>query len=144
MQATSQPHALLWSKLGASKNAVKTMPLRLVLKGESFSPLYWQVRHAGLHDLQRQCGFPVLFKTMAPWEYSFPYHAWLLDEMDKSKIGRMGLAGPETIQTGHVFAQLELGLYTGHNYGYQKNAGNQKKNPGLERPHPCGQHSRRR
>ena len=121
---------LLWSKLGATKHAAKGLPLRLALKGESFSPLYWQTRHLALLDLQRQCGFPVLFKTMAPWEWSFPYHAWVLDEMTKAGVGRMGLAGPETLHQAHVFTQLELGLYTGHNAPVKMNLKEERKHPG--------------
>ena len=71
----------LWSRIGGGKNACKRIPLRLVLKGETFSPLYFKTRHAALIDLQRQCGHPQIFKTMAPWEPSFPYHYWILNEM---------------------------------------------------------------
>ena len=121
---------LLWSKLGASKSVVKGLPLRLALQSESFSPLYWQTRHQVLLDMQRQCGFPVLFKTMAPWEWSFPYHTWVLGEMQKAGVGRMGLAGPETLHTAHVFAQLEAGLYTGHNAPVKTDAAEERKHPG--------------
>ncbi|CAE7569282.1 PIF1 [Symbiodinium sp. CCMP2592] len=121
---------LLWSKLGATKNVAKGLPLRLALQTESDSPLYWQTRHQALLDMQRQCGFPVLFKTMAPWEWSFPYHTWVLDEMQKADLGRMGLAGPETLHTAHVFAQLEMGLYTGHNAQVKTDAAAERKHPG--------------
>ena len=121
---------LLWSKLGASKSISKGLPIRLALQSESFSPLYWKSRHQALLDMQRQCGFPVLFKTMAPWEWSFPYHAWVLDEMRRSRVGRMGLAGPETLHAAHVFAQLETGLYTGHNAPVKVNATEERKHPG--------------
>ena len=56
----------LWSRVGGGKNACAGLPLRLVLKGETFSPLYWKTKHQALVDMQRQCGFPTLFKTMAP------------------------------------------------------------------------------
>lgn len=62
----------MWSRIGGGKNACASLPLRLVLKGETFSPLYWKTKHQALIDMQRQCGFPALFKTMAPWEFSFP------------------------------------------------------------------------
>ena len=65
----------------STTSACRHIPLRLVLKGKTFSPLYFKTRHTALLDLQRQCGHPQIFKTMAPWEPSFPYHAWILNEM---------------------------------------------------------------
>jgi len=32
----------MWSRIGGGKNAVQGLSLRLVLKGETFSPLYWK------------------------------------------------------------------------------------------------------
>lgn len=105
----------MWSRIGGGKNACASLPLRLVLKGETFSPLYWKTKHQALIDMQRQCGFPALFKTMAPWEFSFPYHAFVLDEMAKCGRGRMQSAGLETLHTAHVFTELNRGLYSGAN-----------------------------
>ena len=95
----------LWSRIGGGKNA--RLPLRLVLKGETFSPLYWKTKHQALLDMQRQCGFPALFKTMAPWEFSFPYHKWVLQELELGGRRRQ-LAGPETLHTAHVFLELNM------------------------------------
>ena len=99
----------LWSRIGGGKNACKNVPLRLVLKGETFSPLYFKTRHAALIDMQRQCGHPQIFKTMAPWEPSFPYHVWILNEMQMAGRRRGGstaegqpeqeLAGLETLHS---------------------------------------------
>ena len=105
----------MWSRIGGGKNACAGLPLRLVLKGETFSPLYWKSKHQALLDLQRQCGFPTLFKTMAPWEFSFPYHAFVLDEMNKCGKGRMQAASLETLHTAHVFTELNRGWYSGLN-----------------------------
>ena len=105
----------MWSRIGGGKNACAGLPLRLVLRGETFSPLYWKEKHQALIDMQRQCGFPTLFKTMAPWEFSFPYHAAVLDEMEKCGKGRMQSACWETLHTAHVFTELNRGLYTGAN-----------------------------
>ena len=105
----------MWSRIGGGKNACNGLPLRLVLKGETFSPLYWKSKHQALIDLQRQCGYPALFKTMAPWEFSFPYHLFVLDEMEKCGKGRMQAACLETLHTAHVFTELNRGLYTGSN-----------------------------
>ncbi|MCP4244228.1 MAG: hypothetical protein GY772_27090, partial [bacterium] len=105
----------LWSRLGGAKNAVQGVPLRIILKGESFSPLYWKTRHLALIDMQKQCGFPTFFKTMAPWEPAFPYHAWVLHEMREACLPRRHLAGPETLHTAHVLTELQRGYYTGMN-----------------------------
>ena len=74
------------SRIGGGKNACAGLPLRLVLKGETFSPLYWKSKHQALMDMQHHCNYPSLFKTMAPWEYSFPYHIFVLDEMEKGGV----------------------------------------------------------
>eukprot|EP00435_Cladocopium_sp_Y103_P002347 s4062_g1.t1 len=105
----------MWSRIGGGKNACADLPLRLVLKGETFSPLYWKEKHQALIDMQRQCNYPTLFKTMAPWEFSFPYHIFMLDEMEKSGRGRMQSAGLEALHTAHVFTELNRGFYTGMN-----------------------------
>ena len=47
----------MWSRIGGGKNACAGLALRLVLKGETFSPLYWKTKHQALIDMQRQCGF---------------------------------------------------------------------------------------
>ena len=67
----------MWTMLGAKKNAVREVPMRLLVQGAPFSPEYWKTRHAGLVDMQRQLGFPTLFFTISPYEWSFPYHVWL-------------------------------------------------------------------
>ena len=106
----------LWSSLGGCKNATAgRIPLALALKAATFSPEYWRVRHLALIDMQRQCGLPRLFRTRAPIETTFPYHAWVLDEMEKSGHSRRHLAGPETLHMAHVLTEMDRGLFTGTN-----------------------------
>ena len=106
----------LWSSLGGCKNATAgRIPLALALKAATFSPEYWRVRHLALIDMQRQCGLPRLFRTRAPIETTFPYHQWVLDEMEKSGHSRRHLAGPETLHMAHVLTELDRGLFTGTN-----------------------------
>ena len=107
---------VMWSTLGATKNAARGVPLRLALKGASFTPAYWKVRHLGVIDMQRQCGYPGLFRTRAPYEKSFPYHQWVMDEMAKTGRGRQMLAGPETLHQAHVLRELDRGYFSGTNY----------------------------
>eukprot|EP00969_Alexandrium_andersonii_P170404 7534608-Alexandrium_andersonii.AAC.1 len=55
----------LWTALGAKKNLDVGVPMRVLMKGHSFSPLYWKEVHAALVDLVKQVGFPKLFFTIA-------------------------------------------------------------------------------
>ena len=47
----------LWSSLSAKKNTVEA-PMRVAMAGYSFSPVYWQTRHAGLVDMVKQLPLP--------------------------------------------------------------------------------------
>ena len=40
------------------------------MAGYSFAPEYWQTRHAALTDVVKQLGYPTLFITVAPYEWS--------------------------------------------------------------------------
>ena len=104
----------LWSALGAKKNTVEA-PLRLAMAGYSFSPEYWQTRHAALIDVVKQLGLPTLFITIAPYEWSFPFHAWVEDEMTKLLRCKLRLPVAETLHVAHVLAQAVQGLLTGAN-----------------------------
>ena len=73
------------------------------------------MRHLALLDLQRQIGLPFLFRTRAPYEPSFPYHVWALDEMAKAGRGRQALAGPETLHMAHVLKEFDRGCFSGIN-----------------------------
>ena len=95
----------LWGSLGAKKNSVDA-PMRVTLSGYSFSPLYWETRHAALIDMVRQLGLPTLFITLAPYEWSFPYHRWILHEMELHLRPRLTLAGLETLHIVHVLVEL--------------------------------------
>ena len=88
----------LWSRIGGGKNACKHIPLRLVLKGETFSPLYFKTRHAALIDLQRQCGHPQIFKTMAPWNPASPTTRGSSTRWRRRGVGPTDY-GPETSQS---------------------------------------------
>eukprot|EP00438_Fugacium_kawagutii_P025234 Skav236123 [mRNA] locus=scaffold900:1522:8592:- [translate_table: standard] len=104
----------LWSTLGAKKNAVET-PMRLAMAGYSFSPEYWHTRHAALVDTVKQLGLPTMFITVAPYEWSFPFHEWIEDEAQKMLRSRLHLPVAETLHIAHVLAQTVVGLLTGAN-----------------------------
>jgi len=85
----------LWTTLGARRN-LEAAPMRIMMKGSSFTPLYWHAVKCGLVDLVRQCGFPKIFWTMAPYEWSQPYHHFIRDEMTKTLNARLHLPAAET------------------------------------------------
>eukprot|EP00959_Pyramimonas_sp_CCMP1952_P319518 6685900-Pyramimonas_sp.AAC.1 len=78
----------LWTTLGAKRNLQCSVPLRQMLAGESFSPLFWRRAHLSLLDVVRQRGYPPLFLTIAPYDWSFPYHVALTDSMAKLRAPR--------------------------------------------------------
>lgn len=105
----------LWSALGAKKKTSvdHDIPMRVLMKGHSFSPLYWKAVHWALLDMVRQMGRPKVFWTISPYEWSMPYHVWLLDEMAKELRGRLHLAAAESLHVTHVLIQVVRGLLAG-------------------------------
>ncbi|CAE7857073.1 unnamed protein product, partial [Symbiodinium necroappetens] len=104
----------LWSSLGGAKHC-GGVSLRGALAGKNFSPTYWQNMHAALVDVVKQIGFPSLFITVAPWEPSAPYHAWLDDELGKMLRTRTNLPAAETFHLAHLLTQVAEGLIAGTN-----------------------------
>ena len=105
----------LWSAVGSKKNKDIQCPLHLTMAQYAFSPEYWQTRHAALMDMVRQIGVPTLFVTIAPYEWSFPMHQWVTDEMHKQLRSQLHLPVAETLHIAHVLAQAVHGLMTGAN-----------------------------
>ena len=103
----------MWTTLGAKRNLHKEVPLRLKVKGMSFSPMFWHERHLALMDLQRQLGYPTLFFTLSPYEWSWPYHAWVVDHLAKELCPRLHLASAETLHLAHCLTSLITGWLTG-------------------------------
>ena len=102
----------LWSSLGAKKNTMKA-PMRMALAGQSFSPEYWKVHHAGLVDMAKQLGHPTLFVTISPYEWTFPYHEFLKDEMQKSLRSTLHLPIAETLHIAHILVETVEGVVAG-------------------------------
>ncbi|MCR9130896.1 MAG: hypothetical protein NXI12_15430, partial [Alphaproteobacteria bacterium] len=103
----------LWTSLGSKKNLQLRVPMRVMVKGEAFSPLYWRGVHLALLDLVRQVGYPQIFFTLAPYEWSLPYHHWLLDALEKQLKARLHLPVGETLHVAHVLSQAVKGLMFG-------------------------------
>ena len=56
----------LWTDLGSKRNLGYSVPMRLMMAGASWSPVYWRRVQLGLVDLVRQVGFPQFFWTLRP------------------------------------------------------------------------------
>ena len=114
----------LWSSIGSKKNLQLPTPMRHMLnvKGEAFSPHYWRSVHYALLDMVRQVGYPRIFFTIAPYEWSFPYHEWVRDEMEKLLKERLVLPVAETLHMVDVMVQAVKGLLLGHTGGHGKQA----------------------
>ena len=91
----------VWSTIGAAKHATTT-PSGIALSGRPCSPEYWRRKHAGLLDMQRQLGYPKLFITIAPYEWSLPHHAWIEYEFAKIFCAQLYLPAAETMQSQAV------------------------------------------
>ena len=76
----------------------------LPLAGSTFSPIYWRRVQSGLVDLVRQLGFFKLFFTLAPSEWTLPYHGFVLDGMMKLLRARWP----------HTLLQTAKGFLLGH------------------------------
>ena len=114
----------MWSSIGSKRTVGdERVPLRLMMKGYPFNPLYWRSLHLALVDMVRQLGPPVIFWTFSPYEWSFPYHVWIRDAMTKLLRGRLFLPIAETLHLAHVMSQLVRGLLTGRSHGDRREGG---------------------
>ena len=95
-----------WSDVGGKKGKLQGVPMWQAMKGAVWTPQYWKVRHAAALDMQAQCGYPVAFLTWAPFEWSAPYHQWLLRQMGQLGRQRLQLAGPEALHLAHLLTEL--------------------------------------
>ncbi|CAJ1459932.1 unnamed protein product, partial [Effrenium voratum] len=104
----------LWTDLGSKCNLGTGVPMRLMMAGSTFSPIYWRRVQSGLVDLVRQLGFPKLFFTLAPSEWTLPCHAFVLDGMTKLLRARLRLPVEETLHVTHTLLQTAKGFLLGH------------------------------
>jgi hypothetical protein len=86
-----------------------------MMKGHSFSTLYWRSVHMALNDLVRQRGNPSVYYTLTPYEYTMPYHELLRHDMEKAQRIRTKMAVFETLHAAHVLTQTATGVLTGAN-----------------------------
>ena len=55
--------------------------------------------------------------TISPYEWSWPYHQWLSDELEKACAERQYAPAAETLHIAHILSQAVAGLLTGSNDG---------------------------
>ena len=96
----------VWSDVGGKKEALRGMEMWQIMKGAPWTPQFWRVRHAAALDMQAQCGMPVAFVTLAPLEWSAPYHRWVMHQMSQLLRDRLALAGPESMHLAHILTEL--------------------------------------
>ena len=85
------------------------------LEDKTFSPEYWRWQHRLLLDAVRQFGFPSLFITISPFEWSFPFPQWLDNLRDLTGYGPTCLPTFETTHIVHILEQLVRGYLCGSN-----------------------------
>ncbi|CAE7455269.1 Pif1 [Symbiodinium pilosum] len=106
----------LFTTIGGAKNSAR-IGVRQALASKPYSPELRRTYHMALVDLQKQIGWPSLFITIAPYEWSFPYHTWLEDELAKTLSSRLEMPVSETLHLAHVLTQAVKGLLAGANDG---------------------------
>ena len=84
-------------------------------KCQSFFFGYWKTQHRLLIDAVNQFGYPNLFVTLSPYEWSLPTPAWLTTARQISGRGPTELAAYETIHIAHILEQLVCGYLCGSN-----------------------------
>ena len=104
----------LWTDLGSKRNLGYSVPMRLMMAGASWSPVYWRRVQLGLVDLVRQVGF---FWTLSPSEWTMPYHIFVRNRMEKLLKDRLHLPVEETLHIAHVLTQTAKGFLMGATSG---------------------------
>ena len=108
----------LWTSIGSKRNVMGSdtnVPLKVMMKGNSFSPLYWRKAHLALVDLVRQRGPPNIYFTMSPYEWTMPYHAALRQRMADTNRAKMKMPVMETLHLTHVLLETCKGVLMGTN-----------------------------
>lgn len=76
------------------------------LDGKAFSPTYWEWQHAFLVDVVHNFGYPHIFLTIRPYEWTFPKSPYVKDRMNHLGRGPTGLATVETLHLAHALEQI--------------------------------------
>ena len=85
------------------------------LENKSFSKTFWQHQHLFLIDAVHQYGFPSLFITISPYEWTFPFPPFIEEIRNIYGKDTTEVAVLETLHIAHVAEQLVRGYVTGGN-----------------------------
>ena len=85
------------------------------LENKAFSKTFWKHQHLFLIDAVHQYGFPSLFITISPYEWTFPFPPFIQEIQDSYGRDTTELATLETIHIAHVLEQIVRGYITGGN-----------------------------
>ncbi len=91
------------------------------LEGKPFSTQYWKWQHRYLVDAVRQFGFPSIFLTISPFEWTFTRPHWLQDIMDRNKLSVEKVPMFLTLHFLHILEQIVRGYLCGKNDASWKN-----------------------
>ena len=85
------------------------------LENKSFSKTFWQHQHLFLIDAVHQYGFPSLFITISPYEWTFPCPPFIEEIRNTYGKDTTEVAVLETLHIAHVLEQLVRGYLTDGN-----------------------------
>ena len=94
--------------------AMDSSPAR-ALETKTFSSEYWRWEHRFLVDALHQYGYPTLFVTINPYEWTFPFARWLEEFRDRTGKGPTELAAFETLNILNTLEQVVRGYLCGSN-----------------------------
>lgn len=77
--------------------------------------MFWRWQHRLLIDAVRQFGYPSIFVTISPFEWSFPWPPWIEQLRALTGLGPTRLAAVETVHIAHVLEQVVRGYLCGSN-----------------------------
>ena len=113
---------LLKTITGAINSAKKAQCLPTTsLEAKTLSHQYWANQHHYLVNAVRQFGFPSVFITISPFEWTFPFPPWFNNLRNERDKGPTKLAIPENIHIAHVLEQHIRGYLCGSNTNSWKN-----------------------
>ena len=89
-------------------------PLRS-LEGKTFTASYWRWQHLYLKDAVRQFGFPSLFITISPGEWSFPKPQWFAQRQQYAGVDPKAIPYQLSVHIMHILEQIARGYISGVN-----------------------------
>lgn len=83
------------------------------LDGKAFSATYWEWQHGYLVAAVKKYGYPHIFLTISPYEWTFPSSPYVTNRLYEHGRGPTHLACVETLHMAHVLEQIARGYISG-------------------------------